>query len=154
MPSTNEIGDLGESIFKVAITKDYIFSPVMLGEKWPASDFYVELRGQGEKMHFIVQVKSTEQPIDANNFLPITATLLKLQELNKYHCPTYLAAVNVKTDIVYMVAVNGNISQAIGKMPTTFELNTANRQKLYKDVELFWNGSGMKTYKHNFNHTI
>jgi|GEM_PF-6368024 len=30
----NDIGSLGENIFNVAITRDFIFRPMHLGEKW------------------------------------------------------------------------------------------------------------------------
>ena len=126
----------------------------MLGAKWPSSDFYVELRDGTDTMFFIVQVKSTSQPIDRHGFLPAQASLKKLRELNKYCCPTYVAAVDVNTEEVYMVAVNGTISSPISKFSTTFKLDSANRKKLYKDVETFWKGSGMKAYKNSFTHSI
>jgi len=154
MPTQNEIGELGESIFKIAISRDYMFYPVMLGEKWPASDFYVELRDGTDTMFFIVQVKSTTQGIDRNGFLPAHVTLTKLQELNRYCCPTYVAAVDVGKERVYMTAVNGTITSAITKFPTSFLLNSANRIKLYKDVETFWKGSGISMYKQTFKHSI
>ncbi|RYU91344.1 DUF4365 domain-containing protein [Mucilaginibacter terrigena] len=154
VPTQNEIGELGESIFQVAISRDYIFYPVMLGEKWPSSDFYVELRDGTDTMFFIVQVKSTIQGVDKYGFLPAQATLPKLRELNKYCCPTYVAAVDINKEEVYMVAVNGTVSARISKFPTTFKLDAANRQKLYKDVETFWKGSGIKAYKNSFTHSI
>lgn len=150
----NEIGELGEAIFNVEISRDYMFRPRHLGEKWPSSDFYVELIGPKEHIFFIVQVKSTTQGLDKKNNLKIQAPATKLQELNRYYCPTYLAGVNVNTDDVYLIPINTSRRKNIGKLSTAFILNTANRKLLFDDVKDFWDNSGLKLYKQGFKHNI
>jgi len=44
----------------VEILRDYFFRARHLGEKWPASDFYVELIGPTDRFFFIVEFLATE----------------------------------------------------------------------------------------------
>jgi len=150
----NEIGDLGEAIFNVEISRDYIFRPRHLGEKWPSSDFYVELNGLKEHFFFIVQVKSTSQGLDPSGFLKIKTPKKKLHELNSYYCPTFLAGVDVNTSQVYLISINKNKRKQISKLPTKFALNSANRVLLFNEVKKFWESSNMKAYKNTFKHSI
>lgn len=150
----NAIGEKGENIFNLEISTDYTFRPRPLGEKWPSSDFYVELIGLKENIYFIVQVKSTTQGLDGGNNLKVQATAKKLRELNNYYCPTYLAGVDVNTREVYLIPINKSKKKNLTKLSTSFILNEKNRKLLYKDVKNFWVNSGIKTYKKSFNHII
>jgi hypothetical protein len=150
----NAIGDKGENIFNLEISTDYTFRPRHLGEKWPSSDFYVELIGPKENFYFIVQVKSTSQGLDGGNNLKIQASAAKLRKLSNYYCPTYLAGVDVNTREVYLVPINKSKRKNLTKLSTTFHLNKQNRKLLYKDVKNFWSNSDLKKYKRTFKHTI
>lgn len=152
--SQNEIGELGEGIFNVAISRDYIFRPRHLGEKWPSSDFYVELVGLKEHFFFIVQVKSTTQGLDKSGNLKVKANRKKIHELNAYYCPTYLAGVDIKTEEVYLIAINKNKRKDISKLPTKFKLDVKNRKLLYEEVKSFWENTNIKKYKNTFRHRI
>lgn len=152
--TNNEIGDLGEAIFNVEISRDYIFRPRYLGEKWPSSDFYVELIGPKEHFFFIVQVKSTTQGNDASGNLKIQAPKKKIDDLNLYYCPTYLAGVNVNTSEVYLTSINKDVQKDISKLSTIFKLDTNNRKVLFNDVKSFWENTDLRNYKDNFKHRI
>jgi hypothetical protein len=151
---SNEIGDLGEAIFNVEMTRDYIFRPRHLGEKWPSSDFYVELIGLKEHFFFIVQIKSTAQGLDKNGNLKIQASKKKIAELNSYYCPTYLAGVDVNTQSVYLIGINEDKQKNISKLPTVFKLDSNNRKLLFDDVKSFWENTNLRKYKDNFKHRI
>lgn len=150
----NEIGDLGEAIFNVEISRDYMFRPRHLGEKWPSSDYYVELIGPKEHIFFIVQVKSTSKGLDTNNNLKVQASAKKLRDLNNYYCPTYLAGVDVVTNSVYLIPINNSKRKDLSKLTTKFQLNSKTRKMLFADVKAFWANSGIKSYKQTYNHTI
>ena len=150
----NQIGELGESIFNLAISRDLIFRPRHLGEKWPSSDFYVELVGLKEHFFFIVQVKSTTQGLDKKENLKVKASKKKVQELNAYYCPTYLAGVDISTEEVYLIAINKNKRKDISKLPTKFKLDKVDIKLLYDDVKKFWENTNIKTYKNAFKHGI
>jgi hypothetical protein len=151
---SNEIGDLGEAIFNVEISRDYLFRPRHLGEKWPASDFYVELIDKKEHFFFIVQVKSTTLGIDRNRNLKVKVKKKKLQELNRYYCPTYVAGVDVNSDSVYLISLNKSKRKNLCGLPTRFKLNPQNRIALYNDVKDFWESSDLKAHKRTFNHAL
>lgn len=68
---SNEIGELGETLFNLAISLDYLFRPRHLGEKWPASDFYVELIDSAEIFFLIVKVKDTHSGLNSKGNLKI-----------------------------------------------------------------------------------
>jgi len=150
----NEIGELGEGIFNVAISRDLIFRPRHLGEKWPSSDFYVELVGLKEHFFFIVQVKSTTLGLDKKGNLKVKANKKKLHDLNAYYCPTFLAGVDINTEEVYLIAINKNKRKDISNLPTKFKLDKVNRKLLYDDVKKFWENTDIKAYKNAFKHRI
>lgn len=150
----NDVGDLGESLFKVAITRGYIFRPMHLGEKWPISDFYIELIGTNKTMFFIVQIKSTDQGFQKNGNLKINLPKIKLHQLNSYYCPTYLAGVDNNSGRVFLTAINTNKRKGISSLPPTFELNDVNRKILYDEIERFWSNSNIETYKRTFRHKV
>lgn len=151
---SNEIGELGETLFNLAISRDYIFRPRHLGEKWPASDFYVELIGPTEVFFFIVQVKATHSGLNNKGNLKIKVPKKKLHNLNSYFCPTYVAGVDNDSEEVYLVSINTNRRKGISSLPTKFILNKQNRIKLFNEVKDFWLNSNIKNYKRNFNHKI
>jgi hypothetical protein len=149
----NEQGDIGEIIFKLAISRHYIFRPRELGDKWPVSDCYVELVAPKEKFHFIVQIKSSRQGY-SNGRLKLTAPKKKINQLKNYYAPTYLAGVDVEDERVYLIPINKSVRKNISRLNTSFELTKANLKLLEKDVKDFWKSSGLKAHKTNFNHSI
>lgn len=155
MPNNaNDDGDLGEIMFKLEISRDALFRPSHLGEKWPASDFYVELKGIAETLFFVVQVKTTSLGMNNRGRLRISVPLKKLNRLRNYHAPTYVAGVDVTNGRVYMTPIHLIAQRGISSLSTAFELNAANRRILYDDVIAFWAGAGIINYKNNFNHAF
>lgn len=150
----NEIGEIGEKIFNLVISRDLIFRASPLGEKWPTSDFYIELIGPKEHFYFIVQVKSTDKGINGASKLKIDIPKDKLHKLNEYYCPTYIAGVDVKTEKVYIFQINTKRHKGVSGIPTTLELDSKKRVKLFDDVKNFWIGSNVKSYKSKFKHVL
>jgi len=150
----NEIGTLGENIFNLAISRNYKFRSMHLGEKWPISDFYVELIGTKRTMFFVVQIKSTDQGLNSNGNLKINLPKIKLHSLNSYYCPTYLAGVNNLTEKVYLKSINRKSHKGISSLPLIFELNKVNLDLLYDEVIEFWSNSNIEKYKSSFKHKM
>jgi len=150
----NEIGEIGEKIFNLVISRDLIFRASPLGEKWPTSDFYIELIGPKEHFYFIVQVKSTDEGINGANKLKINSPKDKLHKLNEYYCPTYIAGVDVKTEKVYLFPINTKKRKGVSGIPISHELDSVKRKKLFEDVKSFWSGTNVKTYKSKFKHKL
>ncbi len=150
----NEQGVLGETIFNVAISRGYLFRPKALGEKWPVSDFYVELINFAKHYHFFVQVKSSARGLDADGNLPISVDKHKVERLSQYHAPTYVAGVDVVNERVFMAGVNKPPYNSISKLPTTFELVDENLAVLFNEVKSFWDSLGMEVHKSTFNYRL
>jgi len=148
--TSNDIGDIGEAIFNLVISRYGLFRPSHLGDKWPVSDFYVELKNNDNYLFFIVQVKATAKPMTKGRQLPISATREQIRKLNAYYSPTYLAGVDVIKEKVYLKAINQEVTSNIRGIGTEFEFNEENGKKLYEDVERFWKGSDLDAYKSNF----
>jgi hypothetical protein len=154
MPSVNDIGEKGEIIFNLNISRDYTFRARQLGEKWPTSDFYIELNGPKEHFYFIVQVKSTDKGINGANKLKIDISKEKLHKLNEYYCPTYIAGVDVNTEKVYLFPISTKRHKGISGIPINLELDSKKRKKLFDDVKKFWTGTNVKSYKSKFKHKL
>lgn len=152
MPLNNEIGELGEKIFNLVISRDYKFRASHLGEKWPISDFYIELIGLKELYFFIVQVKSTDRGLNSKRKLKIEIPKDKLHKLNEYNCPTYIAGVDVNTEKAYLMSINSKRRKSISSFSTKFELTSTNRERLFKDVISFWQKTNLKKCKSKFKH--
>lgn len=152
----NDDGNLGEILFNVAISRHHLFRTRDLGEKWPVSDFYVELKSNN-KIFFIVQVKSSRQGYSSSGKLKITAPKEKLNKLRKYYAPTYLAGVDLKKEQVYLIPINKKVKTNISRLPTSFEIeryNAKNSKILFDDVKSFWKNSGILDYKRKFKHNF
>ena len=150
----NEQGVLGETIFNIAVSRGYLFRPRALGEKWPVSDFYVELVDFSQHYHFFVQVKSTTRGLDREGNLTITADKEKVNRLSQYHAPTYIAGVDILTEEVFLMTINAPLENNLTKMPTTFKLADSNLEVLFDEVKDFWNRSGIRKYKTTFNFQV
>ena len=150
----NEQGVLGETIFNVAISRGYLFRPKALGEKWPVSDFYVELIDFAKHYHFFVQVKSSARGLDADGNLPILIDKNKVERLSQYHAPTYVAGVDVVDERVFLMGINKPPHSSISKLPTTFELVDENLAVLFSEVEGFWDSSGIEAHKSTFDYKL
>lgn len=155
-------GELAESLFNVAVSRGYIFRPAHLGDKWPTSDFYVELKNSKENFFFIVQVKSSSKTVGVRSKkLPIKVSSEKTNSLSEYYAPTYIAGVDMVTEDVYLIPVNNIQALGINSIETKFEINnsfkthgTAILQLLYDDVRSFWINSNLMQYKNSFQHSI
>lgn len=150
----NEQGALGEVIFDVAISRGYLFRSRALGGKWPVSDFYVESINLGQHYHFFVQVKSTLQGSDKQGNLKVYVDREKGTKLSQYHAPTYVAGVDIRTEQVFLFPLNKPLSSSMKSIPTTFELTEENLYILSEEVKIFWENSGVSTYKDKFNYNL
>lgn len=148
--NTNDQGDLGETIFNLALSRYTLFRPRHLGEKWPTSDFFVELNGLDEKLFFIAQIKSSSTGINTKKRLRITAPKDKLNMLSKYYAPTFLAGIDIKKEKVYLTPITKEVTKGISSLTTTFVVNKTNSKKLHAEVKRFWKKSGLLDYKRKF----
>lgn len=138
------IGQRGESIFTAVMLSFHgrmpLFRVQFLGDKWPGVDFICELRGpwKTRQPFFFVQVKSTAQGY-AKTSGRLKARISKKHALalSRYPAPVYLAGVDERNELVYMVAATGRI-KALSSMDVGSPLDGPGRRALYDEVRRYW----------------
>ncbi|MFG6464024.1 hypothetical protein ACG04Q_20800 [Roseateles sp. DXS20W] len=139
-------GSRGESVVYLCLT-DYsgfaapLFRAAFLGDKWPALDFYVELRTtRGAGLYFFGQAKSTALPLKKRSrVLPVTADRDDVDRLLRIPAPTYVLGVHEPSKRVFIRAVHsGTPSKSISSIPLTHELTPAALQVLHDEVVAYW----------------
>lgn len=154
----NQQGKRAEEIFGVRITQDYIFRACALGEKWPVSDYYVEVDNDDEPFFFIAQVKSSSRGYDWDGNLKISATREKLNQLATSNAPTFIAGVDIAQEKVYLrpyykkknvglYKISDNIVLDVNDKPTSKQ----NLKKLMREVKRYWRQTNTSSVKRNFN---
>jgi hypothetical protein len=138
---TNALGDRGESIFKLALTRLHggrpLFRPASLGEKWPVADFAVELVNHPGSF-FLVQIKATQRPIKPRRRrLPVDVTADSVSLLISSPIPAYLVAVHEPSEEAFLAAPKS--ARRISDVTTAFSLNDGQvRLGLRDEVRRFW----------------
>jgi hypothetical protein len=150
----NFIGDRGEYIFTTLISEKtssgYLFNPIFLGQKWPTSDFYVELFKTSKPMFCFFQIKATSKGYTVKEQkLKINISKNNLEKLSKLPAPSYVIGINEITKKGYIISVNGDNIKAINNLPTTYPLNKTNLEKLWQEIKQFWNNSNNYDFKNN-----
>lgn len=150
----NIIGDRGEYIFVELITEKtddgYLFKPSFLGEKWPTSDFYVELFNTNKPMFCFFQVKSTSKGYTKREKkLKANITKADLEKLSNLPAPSYVIGIDEQEKKGFIISANGVTIKAINTLPTIYPINEENIKKLWNEVKDFWENSKNNDYKDN-----
>lgn len=157
MALQNYIGDRGETIFHTRITQGYKFNVYFMGEKAECIDFMLEIVDTQKPYPFYVQVKSTERGYTKKDGR-INAKIAsgKLKALAKRPIPTYVAAVDVPQEKVYICPAFQGTEEYTSSMPVTHILEKGNPNSqatldwLVKDVIRFWEKNNAIAIKKSF----
>jgi hypothetical protein len=143
-------GRRGEGIAELCLTGYLafgkpLFHATSLGEKWPSTDFYVELDGvPGKSLYFLAQVKTTTSALTAT-CLCISTKKRDIDRLLRIPAPTYLLGVHEPTKKAFVRSVHtGTPVKAITRIPLSYELTNANLQILHNEVRDYWATTGHK----------
>jgi hypothetical protein len=138
------LGARGESRFLVLITEPHdrqpIFRAQRLGEKWPATDFLVELvGGDGVAGFFFVQVKTTRQGYtERGRRLKVTVAQNTVARLASVPAPTYVVGIDDVDGTGYIVSANGERLTNVASVPSDFPIDRVNRERLWEEVRAYW----------------
>ena len=146
------IGFRGEKILELRLTdfaglSSPLFRPGFLGDKWPAIDFYIELRSvRGATPYFFAQAKSTVGKLsNTSRTLKISSKRRDIERLLRIPGPTYIFGIHEPSTRVFVRSVhNGSDVKAISQIPVSYELTGANLVKLHKEVQAFWKTTNYK----------
>ena len=146
MDKRDVIGERGESIFRVLITRKhptrgYLFDhPRFLGEKKRTIDFHVELfHGETLIPFFFVQVKSTSEGYTSKERrLKVKVIATDMQRLAAYPAPTYIVGIDEPGEQGYILSANGESKVGLSSLCTDYPLNPEILALLWNEVAAYW----------------
>jgi hypothetical protein len=153
VPSLIEVvGFRGEKILELCLTNYEsftapLFRPGFLGDKWPAIDFYVELRSiHSRTPYFFGQAKATTKPLSKSPpALHISAKRRDIQRLLQIPGPTYIFGVHEPSKRVFVRSIHqGIILKSVSTIPIAYELTPKNLRALHTEVRRFWERNDYK----------
>ncbi len=156
MHQANIIGDLGENTFALRLSKGGIFKVYFLGEKAPIVDFMLEIVDDKNPYQCFVQVKSTGQERYREDGWMITPVPKeKLKALIARPLPTYVAGVDIESEVVYMApAYDEDVQYPAIPPKLKFDKNKKSSLKCLKrlrdDIINYWEKSGVLDYKKTY----
>lgn len=153
MPTADDIGVRGESIFVTRITKpcgpggEPLFRPHFLGEKFATLDFLLELVGvNGGSAYCFVQVKATTSGLTRGRppRLRVRLSETDVKRMVGYPAPTYLVGIHEPTEVAYIASVNEANCGRFTSLRTDHSLNDpVNLQHLWDEVHQYWRSRDM-----------
>lgn len=152
------IGERGESIFRVLITRKhpsrgYLFDhPRFLGEKKRTIDFYVELFHDDFLIpFFFVQVKSTSQGYtQSDRRLKVKVTDSDMKRLAAYPAPTYVIGIDEQGEQGYIVSANGESKTGFSSLCTDYPLSPNVLALLWDEVKAYWTSPDYANFRSIF----
>lgn len=152
MRSKDDIGDRGESIFKVRITQpcgtppEPLFRACFLGEKKATLDFMVELIGlRNRSAYCFIQVKTTIRKVKPNaKTLKVGIKQVDIARMVGYPGPTYIVGVDEAAESAYIISANTTVRKDLPRIPIIYPLDAANLAKLWNEVDNYWKSRNME----------
>lgn len=153
MPTADDIGVRGESIFVTRITSpcgpygEPLFRPHFLGEKFATLDYLLELVGMKVGAAYcFVQVKATRLDLTRGrpHRLRVQLPRIDVERMIRYPAPTYLVGIHEPTEVAYIASVNEADCGPFASLRTDHSLNDpANLQRLWDEVLQYWRSRDM-----------
>ena len=148
----NHIGNRGESIFEVLVTKHMpgagrLFYPTFLGDKYPVIDYQIDLLEHPFPAFFYASIKTTQQGYTANKGrLKVTILKKDREGLGRHIVPVYIFGIDENLEKGYMASANDpNSKLIINNISTFFPITENNLKLLHKEVSGYWENSRKKT---------
>jgi hypothetical protein len=156
--TSDQIGDFAEKTVRMEFARPLrdvrvLFRTVHLGEKYPVSDFLVEIVGPdaGSQGFFFVQVKGTGRASPPPTRIPVTVSAEEFNRLVAVPAPTYVIGVDVKSGDSYIVAAHRRRQARVSSITRGFPLRSdAVKLALYEEVADFWSANGRTLWQTRF----
>ena len=144
----NSIGDRGESIFEVLITKHTntggsLFTPTFFGEKHELIDYHVDLKNHAFPAFFHASIKTTGLGYTKTKRV-LRVTIRKNEKAALAQCtvPTYVFGIDEKKEKGYFVCANKGSNKLIySNISIKYPITQRNLNKLYREVSTYWKKS-------------
>lgn len=150
-------GTSGEDTAKAILGSFPIFRIVFMGEKYPVTDFYVEIANDKERPYpFLVQVKTTTSELDEHGRLAVSVPHKKYIALCKRPLPTYVGGVDLSNESLY-IRPAFDITEHVSFIEPQMVLSKKDKldcgQKLLaikRDVINYWDNLKPREYKQSY----
>lgn len=158
MLSKNIIGNVGENIIALRLSKYGIFRVYFLGEKAPIEDFLLELCDDAHPYHCLIQAKSVDQAnkYDKKGNMKTPVPYLKLKKLIERPLPTYVAGADIEDEVIF-IAPAFDINIKYNTIPPILKIDNVDKarsisdlKKLRDDIINYWEKADMPDYKKNY----
>ncbi len=153
MPTADDIGTRGESIFVTKITKfrgpngEPYFRSYPLGPKFPTLDYLLELVGVENGVEYcFIQVKATRLDLTRGRQprLKVQLSQSDVDRMVGYPVPTFLVGIHEPLEAVYIASVNEPGCRRFSTLRTDHSLNDpANLRRLWDEVHQYWRSRDM-----------
>lgn len=153
-------GSNGEDVAKSILEAFPIFRVVFMGEKYPITDFYVEIIDKNTPYPFLVQVKTTTSELDERGRLCVSVLNAKFVALCGRPIPTYVGGVDLNNDSLFIRPAfdeNKHVCFIEPNMVISRKDKIDCGQKLLKikrDVVNYWENLKIREYKQAYQSLI
>lgn len=153
-------GSNGEDVAKSILGAFPIFRVVFMGEKYPITDFYVEIMDKNTPYPFLIQVKTTTSELDEKRRLCVSVLNAKYDALCGRPIPTYVGGVDLNNDSLFIRPAfdeNEHVCFIEPNMVISRKDKIDCGQKLLKikrDVVNYWENLKIKEYKQAYQSLI
>lgn len=162
MLSANIIGDIGENIVALRLSKYGIFKVYFLGEKAPIEDFILEILDEAHPYHCLIQVKAVGQDKKYNKkgYMRTPIQYSKLKKLIERPLPTYVAGADIEDEVIF-IAPAFNKNNKYSTIPPILKIDNVDKarskndlERLRDDIINYWVQSKTPSFKKNYISTL
>lgn len=109
----NSIGNSGENLAQLRLSKHAVFNVYFLGEKAPVADFMIEVNDEDTPYQALVQVKSTkaQNRYNRNGEMRTPVPDDKLLKLRNRPLPTYVVGADLVDELIHIAPAYQNDGQ-------------------------------------------
>lgn len=161
--TSNIIGNIGENIIALRLSKYGIFKVYFLGEKAPIEDFLLEILDEATPYQCLTQVKAVgdrekQYTQEGNMNTPVPKE--KLKKLINRPLPTYVGGADIEKEVVYIAAAfDPNIKYS--SIPPKLKIDNEDKERskralirLRDDIINYWNSIQIHNYKSSYQSTF
>lgn len=157
--SQNSIGNSGENLAQLRLSKHEVFNVYFLGEKAPIADLMIEINDENTPYQALIQVKST----NANNRYNVGDGALKtpvpddkLLKLRNRPLPTYVVGADLVSELIHIAPAYQN-DGSYPSIPPRLKIDNQNvpndiaaLNQLKEDIINYYRLHNIPAYKQNY----
>lgn len=155
----NIIGNAGETLVSLRLTKHGVFNTYFLGEKAPVVDFLIEINDERTPYYALVQVKTTNAPQNryrADGAIITPVPNAKLAKLWERPMPSYVVGADLVDELIHIAPAYKNDGN-YPAIPARLKIDNKNKNNdiaalnlLKEDIIHFYQSHNIPAHKDNY----